>query len=152
MFINYGFVTRTVHRLMHPRADAPSLGRVQRKRADAILRFVAARGAVHPRDLDAEFAHGTVTNYWGGSSNATTHLLDLLHYGGKLRVVRRDAGIRVYALPLLWGDRVIGWANVSSLNAMLHANSGYVAGQRPRGRTFNRELDLELDRLREFLK
>jgi uncharacterized protein len=284
VFINYGFVTRTLHRLMHPRVGEPSLGRLQRKRADAILRFIRARGAVHPRQVDTEFAHGTVTNYWGGSSNATTHLLDLLHYGGRLRVVRRDAGIRVYALqeslaspdraervrrldalvdaavrkyaplpaaslsaivgrlryavpqwrrdfraalerakqrlaharvdgvdwywpgderpetaavpesvrllapfdpvvwdrrrfellwgwayrfeaytpvkqrkfgyyalPLLWRDRVIGWANVSSHNATLQADSGYVDKQRPRGRAFNRELDLELDRLREFL-
>ena len=38
--------------------------------------------------------HGRVTNYWGGSSNATTHLLELMHFRGLLRVVRRDAGIR----------------------------------------------------------
>src|SRR5262245_7441098 len=98
VFINYGFVTRALHRMMHPRIGAVSLGRMQRTRADAILRFIAARGAAHPREVDAEFAHGTVTNYWGGSSNATTHLLDLLHYDGRLRVVRRDAGVRVYAL------------------------------------------------------
>jgi uncharacterized protein len=65
-------------------------------------------------------------------------------------VKRRKFGY--YALPLLWGDRVIGWANVSSANAILHADRGYVDGQQPRGRTYNRELDLELDRLREFLK
>jgi uncharacterized protein YcaQ len=38
-----------------------------------------------------------VTNYWGGASNATTHLLDALHYHGLLRVARRAAGIRIYA-------------------------------------------------------
>jgi uncharacterized protein YcaQ len=38
-----------------------------------------------------------VTNYWGGLSSATTHLLDAMHYRGLLRVVRREAGIRVYA-------------------------------------------------------
>ena len=38
-----------------------------------------------------------VTNYWGGSSNATTHLMDAMHYQGWLRVVRRDAGVRLYA-------------------------------------------------------
>jgi uncharacterized protein YcaQ len=52
---------------------------------------------VHPRDVDDHFSLGTVTNYWGGSSSATTHLLDQMHYRGLLRVVRRDAGIRVYA-------------------------------------------------------
>jgi uncharacterized protein YcaQ len=47
--------------------------------------------------VDAHFAHGTVTNYWGGSSSATTHLLDAMHYQGLLRVARRDGGIRIYA-------------------------------------------------------
>jgi hypothetical protein len=61
---------------------------------------------VHPRDVDAHFSHGTVTNYWGGSSNATTHLLDALHYQGRLRVVRRDRGIRVYAVRDLDDARI----------------------------------------------
>src|SRR5262249_68871 len=55
-------------------------------------------GAAHPREVDAHFSHGRVTNYWGGSSNATTHLLDAMHYRGMLRVLRRDRGIRVYAV------------------------------------------------------
>ena len=54
-------------------------------------------GEVHPREVDAYFAHGTVTNYWGGSSSATTHLLDDMHYRGLLRVARRERGIRIYA-------------------------------------------------------
>jgi len=62
------------------------------------MEFVRQRGAVHPREVDEKFSHGTVTNYWGGSSNATTHLLDLMHYRGLLRIVRRDAGIRVYGV------------------------------------------------------
>ena len=37
---------------------------------------------MHPREVDAHFAHGTVTNYWGGSSSATTHLLEAMHYRG----------------------------------------------------------------------
>ena len=52
---------------------------------------------MHPREVDAHFSHGTVTNYWGGSSNATTHLLEELHYRGWLRVARRERGIRIYA-------------------------------------------------------
>ena len=62
-----------------------------------MLAFVRERGAIHPREVDEHFAHGRVTNYWGGSSNATTHLLDGMHYRGLLRVVRRDSGIRLYA-------------------------------------------------------
>jgi uncharacterized protein YcaQ len=284
VFVNYGFVTRALHALMHPRAGGASFERSQRKRVDRILAFVRARGAVHPREVLTEFAHGTVTNYWGGSSNATTHLLDLMHYRGLLRVARRDAGIRVYAaqdvmppadkaerarrldalvdaavrkyaplpgaclsgliarlrygapqwqsdlpaalqrakqrlahatvdgiewywpaeekltavseldtarllapfdpvvwdrrrfelfwdwsyrfeaytpvkqrkrgyyaLPLLWRDRVIGWGNVSILHGALHADIGYIARRRPRGRDFAASLEMELERLREFL-
>ena len=95
-FVNYGFVTRAVHELMHPRAGAGSWPASRRKRAEAILDFVRARGTAHPREVDDHFVHGRVTNYWGGSSNASTHLLDAMHYRGLLRVVRRDAGIRVY--------------------------------------------------------
>ena len=54
------------------------------------------RGVAHPREVDAHFAHGRVTNWFGGSSNASTKLLDHMHYRGLLRVVRRDGGTRVY--------------------------------------------------------
>jgi uncharacterized protein YcaQ len=285
-FINYGFVTRTLQALMHPRLGSRApWSRSQGQGAARILKFVRERGAVHPREVDQKFAHGTVTNYWGGSSNATTHLLDLMHYRGLLRIVRRDAGIRVYgvrersaaavdkreradrldalvdvavgkyaplpaqsltqlvarlqyavpqwknelkpaldrarrrlararidgsdwywpatesvdghripesarllgpfdplvwdrrrfeifwnwpyrleaytpakkrsfgyyALPLLWRDRVIGWANLSVKNGSLDAQMGFVSGRRPREREFTRELDVELARVRTFL-
>jgi len=102
-FINYGFVTKSVQTLMHPRSDSsvPADGtqpwpaeRIER--AQLMLEFVRERGAVHPREVDDHFAHGTVRNYWGGSSNATTHLLDAMHYRGMLRVARRENGIRIY--------------------------------------------------------
>ena len=92
-FINYGFVTHAVQALMHPRAD----GYVPDERAQLLLEFVHERGAVHPREVDDHFSHGTVRNYWGGSSSATTHLLDAMLYRGLLRVARREGGIRVYA-------------------------------------------------------
>jgi uncharacterized protein YcaQ len=63
-----------------------------------VIAFVRERGAVHPREVDAHFSPGTVTNYWGGSSSATTHLLEDLHYRGALRVARRDGGVRIYAV------------------------------------------------------
>jgi hypothetical protein len=245
---------------------------------------VRERGRVHPRDVDAHFAHGSVTNYWGGSSSATTHLLDHLHYRGLLRVAARDGGIRLYevqqhaedpvsaaerrsrvdellmvlvgkyaplpsatlswlanrlriavpqwpgevrralsrvkrrlrhervdgidwffpdeplhieiddgarllapfdpivwdrrrfeafwgwpyrfeaytpaarrqygyyALPLLWRDAVIGWANLTSQGGGLKADIGYAAGTRPRGRAFTTALEAELARMRVFLE
>ena len=104
-FVVYGFVPRAIQVLMHPRSigGRPAFysrpwSATRRKRAQLLLDFVRERGAVHPREVDAHFSHGRVTNYWGGSSNATTHLLDAMHYRGMLRVVRRDRGIRVYAV------------------------------------------------------
>ena len=52
---------------------------------------------MHPREVDAHFAHGRVRNWFGGSSRATTQLLDGMHYRGLLRIARRDAGVRLYA-------------------------------------------------------
>jgi uncharacterized protein len=281
--VNYGFVTREVQALMHPRSSGVTRSAVQRRRTAELLAFVRTKGTVHPRDVDAHFAHGTVTNYWGGSSSATTHLLVDMHYRGLLRVVGRDAGIRLYgavdhgpvptsaqerdarldalvdvvvgvyaplphatlawlvnrlryatpqwtvhlkaalartkrrlahahvdrvewywppheslprraepvvrllapfdpvvwdrrrfqllwgwayrfeaytpapkrqfgyyALPLLWGDFAIGWANVSVREGRLHADIRYI-GQTPSDTTFFRELDAELERMRQFL-
>jgi uncharacterized protein YcaQ len=97
VFINYGFVTPRVQALMHPRRVVGRFSGGRARQSQELLAFVRERGPVHPRDVDAHFARGRVTNYWGGSSSATTHHLDLLHYHGALRVVRRDAGIRLYA-------------------------------------------------------
>jgi hypothetical protein len=102
-FVVYGFVTRSIQALMHPRSDTgvPAEGRepwpaARKRQAKLLLEFVRERGAVHPREVDDHFSHGTVTNYWGGSSNATTHLLAAMHYRGMLRVARREGGIRMY--------------------------------------------------------
>src|SRR6266542_4639770 len=97
-FVNYGFLTSAVQALMHPRAVLPKWSAARRKQAQALLAFVRERGAVHPREVDDHFSHGTVKNYWGGSSSATTHLLDAMHYRGLLRVARRESGIRIYEL------------------------------------------------------
>jgi uncharacterized protein YcaQ len=283
-FVNYGFVSRDVHALMHPRVDPDGWTPARRRRAQELLAFIAERGQAHPRDVDAHFAHGRVTNYWGGSSSATTHLLEHMHYRGLLRVARREKGIRIYApalaervelpispsaridalidvavhkyaplpratlswlvnrlryavpqwrrhlpaalarakqrlsharvegtdwywppvedpaifvsdervrllapfdpvawdrrrfallwgweyrfeaytpvakrklgyyaLPLLWRDEVIGWANAAAPEGEVVATFGYASGTRPRSRRFGSELALEIDRLRSFL-
>ncbi|HSS96603.1 MAG TPA: crosslink repair DNA glycosylase YcaQ family protein [Terriglobales bacterium] len=96
-FINYGFVTSAMQKLMHPRANNCVAG-VGGKRAKQLLKFIQERGPVHPREVNEHFSHGKATNYWGGSSNATTRLLDAMHYQGLLRVVGRQGGIRTYAV------------------------------------------------------
>ena len=291
-FVVYGFLTTRIQALMHPRANAgvPAEGSnpwpaVREKRARLLLEFVGANGAVHPREVDSYFSHGTVKNYWGGSSNATTHLLSAMHYRGMLRVAQRKSGVRIYAahqhgteptgtaerlaridalvdvavrvyaplpgpclsdlvrrlrfavpqwqselknalqrakqrlsraavsgvdwywpaeealtrfepsdtvrfltpfdpvvwdrdrfellwgwlyrfeaytpahkrklgyyaMPLLWRDRVVGWANFSVENGRLKSQFGYVESRAPNDRSFKRALEAELDRMRSFL-
>jgi uncharacterized protein YcaQ len=97
---NYGFLSRELQSLLHPRGlHRPS--RIERSHPELlepVLEFVRANGPTHPRDLDPQHGGRSVTNYWGGSSSAATHVLDILHYRGALRVVRRDSGVRVYAV------------------------------------------------------
>jgi len=285
-FVNYGFVTDGIHRLMHPRVDSAGWSRTFRRRAVEVLAFVEARGEVHPREVDDHFAHGRIVNYWGGSSSATTHLLEHMQYRGMLRVTRREKGIRIYgahdvatraplaltpaervdalidvavnlyaplpgrtlaflvhrlrygvpqwsrhlkaglqharqrlghssvdgvdwywpagedprsvspddavrllapfdpvvwdrtrfellwgwayrfeaytpaskrkfgyyALPLLWGNRAIGWANLSVIDGAMRAEVGYVGGAAPRSRQFRGALENELEAMRRFLR
>jgi uncharacterized protein len=117
-FVNYGFVTSNVLGLMHPRNGRTPWTSARGRHVRKLLEFVREHGPVHPRDVDDHFALGTVTNYWGGSSSATTHLLEAMHYRGLLRVVRRDAGIRVYAVhehPAAPRDPAIRRARLDSL-------------------------------------
>jgi uncharacterized protein YcaQ len=60
-----------------------------------------------------------------------------------------------YAMPMMWGEQFIGWANVGALGASgaLGANVqlGYL-DKRPRDPAFRRELDAEIARLADFLQ
>jgi uncharacterized protein len=96
-FVNYGFVTRALQRLMHPRTARHVWPASRLTQAQAVLAFVRERGVVHPREVDAQFQHGRVRNWFGGSTNASTQLLDGMHYRGLLRVARREGGTRCYA-------------------------------------------------------
>jgi uncharacterized protein YcaQ len=96
-FVNYGYLPRALHELMHPRTARTVWTAARAAQAASVLDFIRSRGAVHPREVDAHFAHGKVTNWFGGSSNASTQLLDVMHYRGLLRVARREGGTRVYA-------------------------------------------------------
>lgn len=96
-FINYGFLAREAHALMHPRSGLERYTRARERQAERVLEFVQQQGSAHPRDVERALGSGTEKNYWGGLSNVTTRLLDGLHYRGLLRVARREGGIRVYA-------------------------------------------------------
>ena len=96
-FVNYGFLPRDTHHLMHPRTPRTVWTKKRGAQAQEVLAFVRERGCVHPRDVDAHFQHGKVSNWFGGSTNASTQLLDGMHYRGLLRIAARVGGIRTYA-------------------------------------------------------
>lgn len=96
-FVNYGFMPRHTHALMHPRTPRTKWPKSRQDKANAVLEFVRARGVAHPRDVDAHFKHGRVRNWFGGSTNASTQLLDEMHYRGLVRIAARASGTRLYA-------------------------------------------------------
>jgi uncharacterized protein YcaQ len=105
-FVNYGFVPRAVQALMHPRTPRSAWPEARQRQAAAVLDFVRERGVVHPREVDAQFQHGKALNWFGGASNASTQLLDAMHYRGLLRIARRERGVRLYAPRIHSGDSV----------------------------------------------
>lgn len=97
-FVNYGFVRRDVHHLMHPRTPRIVWSASRIQQAQEVLAFVREAGVVRPAQVDAHFDHGRVVNWFGGNSKASTQLLDGMHYRGWLRVARREGGQRLYAV------------------------------------------------------
>ena len=56
-----------------------------------------------------------------------------------------------YAMPMLWGEQMIGWANLKVIDGRLQHELGF-AGPRPRGRVFQRALDEALHQMHQFLE
>jgi uncharacterized protein YcaQ len=96
-FVNYGFLPRATCALMHPRQPLTVWPKSRWAQAHAVLEFIREHGVVHPREVDAAFNHGKVKNWFGGNSNASTQLLDGMHYRGLVRIARREGGVRLYA-------------------------------------------------------
>ena len=97
MLPNYGFVTREVQALLHPRE--PGESRAEREHPELLAEVravVEAQGEVHPRDVAGAVGRGRTVNAWGGQSAATTRILDALHRRGEVRVTRRVGGVRLY--------------------------------------------------------
>jgi len=55
-----------------------------------------------------------------------------------------------YALPMLWHNAIVGWANVAVREGQLHVETGFINGQ-PAARGFKRALAQELERMEAFL-
>ena len=55
-----------------------------------------------------------------------------------------------YAMPVQWGEQMLGWANLKVVDGQLQHELGF-AGPRPRGSAFRLALDKALERMQEFL-
>ena len=55
-----------------------------------------------------------------------------------------------YAMPLLWGEAVIGWVTCARTPGGLDVRAGYHANP-PRGQDFTRAFDAEVARMDSFL-
>jgi uncharacterized protein YcaQ len=56
-----------------------------------------------------------------------------------------------YAMPMLWGEQMLGWANLKVVDGRLQHELGF-AGPQPRGSAFRRALDEALQQMQEFLE
>ena len=56
-----------------------------------------------------------------------------------------------YAMPMLWGEQMLGWVNLKVVDGRLRHELGFV-GARPRGRGFRLALGEALQRMQEFLE
>jgi uncharacterized protein YcaQ len=87
----YGFLTRPLWQLLHPRTTT-GLSPLERD----VLATVGRLGLTHPRALEPHHGRRRVINAWGGQSKATTQALERLHHRGLLRVAGRENGVRIY--------------------------------------------------------
>jgi uncharacterized protein len=92
----YGFMPIQTWQLLHPR-KARALSKGEQK----VLDIVANQRHLHPRDLEAHLGKSLEINAWGGSSKATTRMLERLHYLGLIRIAGRMKGIKIYQLAAL---------------------------------------------------
>ena len=97
----YGVLPARAQEMLHPRSsDSWHVEREHPRMAARILAHVRANGVTHPRDLQETLGKVSIVNGWGGSSAATTRMLEVLQYRGKLRVARREGGIKLYDLSV----------------------------------------------------
>lgn len=87
----YGFLSKDLWRIVHPRRDTPVTSEEQEA-----LKLIERHGPMHPKELEAHVGGGSARNCWGGSSRTAKMMMESLHDRGALRIARRDKGIRIY--------------------------------------------------------
>jgi uncharacterized protein YcaQ len=98
---NYGFFPAEHLALLYPRTLSSRWRNFideHRPLRRKLLRYLGDREEAHPRDVELALGAGARVNGWGGTSSATTLMLEALHREGLARVCRRAKGMRVYAL------------------------------------------------------
>jgi uncharacterized protein len=63
-------------------------------------------------------------------------------------VTKRRLGY--YAMPLLFGDKIIGWVNLATSQGRLQVGTGFI-GSAPKGSDFRRAFEAEVARMERFL-
>jgi uncharacterized protein YcaQ len=97
---NYGFFPEEHRALLYPRALSPrwrAFIAEHRPLRRKLLRYLGEHAEAHPRQVENVLGAGARINGWGGTSSASTLMLEALHREGLARVCRRESGIRVYA-------------------------------------------------------
>src|SRR5947207_1217098 len=166
----YGFLPRPIWQLLHPR-NLKGMRKLEKNVLDVVRGF----GAMHPRELEAHFGNAAingVTYLWPHARAIPKPALRMARFlapfdplvwdrrrfehfwGWPYRfeaytpIARRIRGY--YAMPLLWCDSVIGWANARVEGQRLVVDIGYVK-KPPEDQDFRLELDAEIARLETFL-
>jgi hypothetical protein len=107
MLHNYGFFPRSHLSLLYPRKLSPRWDVFLDKHVALrrrVLRYLREHEEAHPRDVEKAIGSGARINGWGGTSSATTLMLEAVHREGRARVVRRESGLRIYSrAPALAG-------------------------------------------------
>ncbi len=87
----YGFMPKEVSSLWHP-IKPKALTKFDKQ----VLETLGNLGPVNPKKLIEVLGNKRVRNWWGGHSQAAKYSLDILHWWGQVRIVRREKGIRIY--------------------------------------------------------
>ena len=99
MLHNYGFFPREHLALLYPRALSDRWHQFVDEHGplrNKLLRYLNENVNAHPREVERVLGTGPRINGWGGTSSATTLMLEALHREGRAEVVRRDGGVKVY--------------------------------------------------------
>ena len=111
-----------------PRGENPGAAR---DRVDGRLRFLTP---FDPVTWDRRRFHA----FWGWEFKMEAYLPEHKRQRGH------------YAMPVLWEDRIPGWANLKVVDGRLQHELGFI-GPRPRGPAFQRAREEALQQIRDFL-